>query len=262
VAALAVLLAGTPLLFVAKAVESRYALVPWVLLALAMLPALRAAPPRRAAGLAVLGAVLLALTAVPTWRGSMARLERMSAEGRFLSGMTPGDALRAPLSPPSALGPLHVQHGVLFGRESTADWFDDDLYLCGHQPRRIWTWSDARGGLVEADAAVRRAAAALCADLPVTAPLEASFRWRRGTLAWRLGPYRDGDYAFLLDSGRQAIPVPPVGGYRLGGASALELRIRHRAPDGRVVYSEPIRLQAGGGPVEYRQPRAGRPPAP
>jgi hypothetical protein len=253
--AVAALLAGGPLVVVATAIEPRYAVVPWVLLAFAMLPALRGRPPRLTAMVAAACALLVALTAIPSWRASMATLERMSAEGRFLSHMAPGDALREPISPPSALNPLHVHHQVLFGRPSTADWFYDDLYLCDHQPRRIWTWSVPGRTFVEADPAVRRAAAALCAGVPVTAPLEASLRRQGESLSWRLGPYRDGEYAFLLDSGRQSYVVPRIGGYRLRFVPELHLRIRYRGPDGHLVYSRPIRLPRGdGAPLDYRQP--------
>jgi hypothetical protein len=253
--AVAAFLAGGPLVVVATAIEPRYAMVPWVLLAFGMLPALRGRPPRLTAMVAAACALLVALTAIPSWRASMATLERMSAEGRLLSHMAPGDALREPLSPPHALDPLHVHHQALFGRPSAADWFYDDLYLCDHQPRRIWTWSAPGRTFVEADPAVRRAAAALCADVPVTAPLEASFRRQGESLSWRLGPYRDGEYAFLLDSGRRSYVVPRIGGYRLRFAPELQLRIRYRGPDGHLVYSRPIRVGRGdGAPLEYRQP--------
>jgi hypothetical protein len=253
--AVAAILAGGPLVVVATAIEPRYAMVPWVLLAFGMLPALRRRSPRLIAMVATACALLLALTAIPSWRASMATLERMSAEGRLLSHMAPGDALRGPISPPHALNPLHLHHQVLFGRPSTADWFYDDLYLCDHQPRRIWTWSAPGRTFVEADPAVRRAAAGLCASVPVTAPLEASLRRQGESLSWRLGPYRDGEYAFLLDGGRESYVVPRIGGYRLRFVPELHLRIRYRGPDGHLVYSRPIRLPRGdGAPLDYRQP--------
>jgi hypothetical protein len=89
-----------------------------------------------------------------------------------------------------------------------------------------------------------------CASIGAAAPLTASFRVVGSDLFWELGPYRAGQYRFVLDDGRVALPQPERAGFRMRGRpEALRLRVAYASPEGWVTYSPELSLQLVGSPV-------------
>lgn len=277
----AALLAVAPILPVATEVAPRYALASWLLLAVAFPFGVRRAAGRlreriaagggggssaRAVDAAVVAAVaglcLAALAAQrQVWAGELARDGRMSAENRAFLALGPGEVLAHPAGPPSSMNELAWFKRVHLGLADGADWYYDDLYLClrEHPPRAIWEYDPADGQARDVTARAETGARAFCSSIDWNAPLEVEIRRIGRSVFWSLGPYRRGDYAFVLDGGRQRFDVERRGGFQLPAARRLALRVRYRAPEGWVTYSPALEVDlAGGRPFRWsRTPAAG-----
>ncbi len=275
----AALLAVLPLLPVATEVVPRYAVASWLLLAAAFpfgarraLEGLRARAPHTATGtgraraietavvVAVAG-VLLAALAVnrQVWAKDLARYRRMSAENRAFLRLGPDDLLAHPAGPPSSMPELAWFKEVHLGLPAGAGWYYDDLYLCTRKraPRAIWEYDPARRRVRNMTAGVEARSRRFCSSIAWTAPLEATFRKIGHGVFWTLGPYRRGEYAFVLGDGRQLFEMPREGGFQLPAARRLALRVRYRSPEGWVTYSPELAINlARGEPFRWTRSAA------
>jgi hypothetical protein len=244
-------LALLPVLPVSTDFEPRFAFASWLLLAAGAGFAGRwaAAPGGRRRRLAVAAAALaLGCAAVVwwgAWRSEMERLAAMSEEGRRFLDLGRGDVLVHPLSPASALLNVNLLERELRDDPSPADWFEDDLYLCGSRaPRGTTFWAPTAAGKPEdVTARIEELRPQACRAAHNHRPLAASLRLRDGVLHWELGPYGEGSYAFVLDGGRYRFPAPRRGGFQLG-AGNLTVRVKYTSPEGWVTYSPLLRLSA------------------
>jgi hypothetical protein len=241
-----------PVLPVAKAQEARYGLGVWILVAvvIATAAALVDREGRRTAGAVLLGiataATLIANRAA--WNPAFAAAERMSAEGRWFLDARQGELLRNPAVPPSAMGEFAWLKTVL-QKPAGAAWFYDDVYLCESAGSgAIFEYQPATRRVAEVTEQVRRELPRTCEMEKATEPLWAHFRYARGVLRWRLGPYSAGQYRFLIANGIQSFDVPREEGFQLPG-DGLTLRIVHVDPDGHRVYSPPVPLDFINHPV-------------
>ena len=66
------------------------------------------------------------------WSVRFARVERMSAENRFVLELREGDILRQPLTLAASLRELEWMKEAVYRRPRGGSWFQDDLYLCLH----------------------------------------------------------------------------------------------------------------------------------
>lgn len=267
-------LALGPVLPVSVAIEPRFALGAWLVVAAALPFGLRALVRRsrkdereeRSAGrspatalpavLAFAAALLLyaaAWTGVRGGAGYLDRAERMSAEYRGFLDLGPDALLRHPLGPPASMEELrrfardvldHPPFGDRFG-----DWFYDDLYLCGPDgepdppPGPIHGFDPRTGRLADVTREIPALARSYCTAIRWDAPLEAELRPEPGgVLAWELGPYEEGRYAFVLDHGRLRYDLPREGAFHLRGLRAITLRVRYEDPEGWVTYSPEIEV--------------------
>ncbi len=228
----AALAAVGPVLPVSIELEPRYALGIW--LALVMTAAFAAIAMPRAGTALLVGAAICAIAANrQVWPGEMQRLRQMSTEGRAFAMLLPGDVLRNPTIPPSALGELQRLTG------SPAVGSYDDVLLCERQivPARLFQFDTTTRQVraiswheVERSCAMRR---------PL--PLYASFTLAAGdSFYWTLGPRQDGRYRFIL--GSQAFDVPRDGGFRLPTLRHVVLRVAYVAPEGWTSYSPALTL--------------------
>ena len=234
-------LAIVPIIPISKEMQPRFALASWIVLAAgAAIAASKRRPPTSFILLGTL--VILGLAVQRTaWPVELRRAQRMSDEGRFyFEEMQPGSFLRSPTVPPAAMGEVQWLKEIYAKRPAGAGWFADDWYGCTHDLSAaiVWQYSEGlhqfeRRSLAETSRACRGVR---------TEPLAAEFHHRGNALFWRLGPYREGHYRFLLAEGVQAFDVLPEDGFRFGDLAALTLRIRYQSPAGWVTYSDQLAL--------------------
>jgi hypothetical protein len=260
---LALLAAMLPVLPVSTQMEPRYAVPAWIVLSVAFAAGCRAlaesgSRTARRAGAALAAVACLAGLALnrQDWRVRFARIERMSAENRFLLGMREGDLLRQPLTLAASLGELLWMKESVFHRPPGGRWFQDDLYLCVHRGPlgRVWGYHPAARRVVDVTARLPELRARHCSSIRPQAPLSASFRVAGGALFWDLGPYAEGRYGFVLGDGAMAFEMPRRAGFRLQ-ERALPLRIKYESPAGWLTYSPELRLAIEeGSSLRWRRP--------
>jgi len=255
----ALALAAGPILPVSKEMQRRYALMPWLVWSIAFAagtdrfgvrrpqsplsgrePQLALRRDKAATAVAALQ-ILACVAAIAAnrqeWSHEFAKTQRMSDEARFFFHMPPDGLLRAPTVPPAAMGELAWLQSFA-GRPTGASWFFDDYFLCTGRTngKRMWEYVPSRRGVVEIKPpgcpAYRR-------DVPLTW----RFRYRDGSLFWKLGPYPNGKYHVLLGDGLQAFDVPREDAFRLPDIPGLTVRLRYDSPDGWTTYSRPIELR-------------------
>lgn len=239
----AALLALLPLVPVAAEVKPRYAALPWAVLVVAF--AAFASRLRRGVWLAALAALALLVANRVTWQREMARAERASVENQALLRLGTGEMLRQPATLPASLDEAQRYGRERLGLPAQGGWFFDDLYLCLHAPavRRLWQYDAASRRLVDETLRLDALRRDPCArQQHAAAPLEAWFRAGDGVLHWRLGPYEEGRWTFVLRDGASAFPVPRRGGFRLQSRAALPLYVRYDAPAGWTTYSPLLRV--------------------
>lgn len=194
-------------------------------------------------------AVVVLAVAIITFRvewGPAYRLfVRMSDEARVFAMLGAGDVLRNPATPPVSLQELGRMTG------SPARFVNDDLPLCnGTAPfRRVFEYDGAsrqvrettRANLQRSCAAIRRM------------PLSLSLHFEpSGAFYWTAGPYRDGQWAFILWE-RWVYDVPAVGGFRSPQIQRFDLRVRYTSPAGWRTYSPMLHVDPRNGPLSFRQ---------
>jgi hypothetical protein len=246
----AAILTILPAVPVSKAAGVRFAAMPWAL-AVAVFVSGCALLLEGSARARAAAALLLGLAAVSGFAANRARwnlqwleVERMSAEGRFLVSMAPGDLLRSPSLPPAAREETRWFREEYLHRPAGGAWFEDDFSLCGG-PRagRIWEYDVREDRVRDVTARARSRAAARCDSWKRNAPLRASLSFSGNALFWDFGPYVTGSYAILRNRGADATPVDRVGGYRLS-TPAISLMVRYVSAAGWVTYSPELTLDS------------------
>jgi hypothetical protein len=257
---IALCLALAPVLPVSTQMEPRFAVPAWIVLAVAFAAGCRALAERaapagrwdRGSGVALAAVACLSGLVLnrQDWSVRFARVERMSAEDRFLTGMREGDVLRQPLTPTASLGELQWLKENVFHRPRGGRWFQDDLYLCVHREPlgRVWGYDPAVRRVVEITARIPALRDRYCSSLRADAPLRASFRASGKALFWDLGPAEEGTYSLLLGDGTAVFEMPRRAGFQMQGAPLL-LRVKYESPAGWVTYSPELRvsLEKGAG---------------
>lgn len=249
---ISLLLAILPILPVSTQMEPRYALPAWLVVAVAFAAggkALEEKSRRAAWALAALALVSGLWLNRQDWSLRFAQAERMSAENRFLFGMSAADTLRQPATLAASLKELEWLRRNAFGRPPGGSWFQDDLYLCLHRdlPGKVWGYDDARHRVVDLTRRVPELRARHCSSIRSNAPLQADFRVTEGNLLWELGPYPEGRYVFLVADGAEAFEMPRNAGFQVAGLEELPLRIRYESPAGWTTYSPVLRLKIRDG---------------
>jgi hypothetical protein len=242
-----------PVLPVSTELEPRYALAAWVALVVAFVFGVRPLPGGAAAALVAALALLLANR--QAWAAELDGRRRMSSEHLALLEMGPGEMLRKPTAPSSALEQAALFARQVLDRDAAGGWFADDLYLCSGEREvgRLWQYDERAHRLVDATAELPALRRLHCDRLRRRAPLAVSLDRRDGVLRWTLGPYQEGSWHFVFDEGVAAFPVPRSGAYRVGEDSLGPLRVRYDAPDGWTTYSAVLAVPAAG-PSEWRRP--------
>ena len=258
---IALCLALAPVLPVSTQMEPRFAVPAWIVLAVAFAAGCRALTIRetgRWAGVALAAMACLAGLVLnrQDWSVRFARVERMSAEDRFLTSMREGDVLRQPLTPTASLGELQWLKENVFHRPRGGRWFQDDFYLCVHREPlgRVWGYGPDTRRVVEITAGIPSLRDRYCSSLRADAPLTANFRASRGALFWDLGPAAEGKYSLILGDGAALFEMPRRAGFQMQGRAPLLLRVKYESPAGWITYSPELRvpLEEGAG-VRWRR---------
>jgi len=238
----AILVAGAPMLPLAKEVNRRYVVVPWLAWSIAFAAATTRRD-RRLAAVLLIAAPLLAVAANRReWGHEFPLRRRMSDEARFFFYDMPPDALlRRPLTPPAAMGEVKWLKLVQFSKPA-GDWFYDDIFLCNGSAGSKRVYEYEGHGIAEITPRLPGIASHFCSALR-DAPLSATFHYRSPALYWDLGPYADGRYTAVLGEGVQAFEIPRRDALNLErGIPGLGLRIRYDSPAGWTTYSPPLTL--------------------
>lgn len=243
----AILVAGLPLLPLAKEVNRRYVVVPWLAWSVAFAAATTRRNERLAAALLVAVPLLAVVANRQEWRHEFPLRRRMSDEARFFFYDMPPDALlRKPLAPPAAMGEVKWLKTIHFVQPA-GDWFYDDIFLCngGANGKRVYEFEQTQ--IVDITSRVPDITTRFCRSIR-EAPLSATFHFRKPALYWDLGPYTDGRYSAVLGGGLQAFEIPRRDALNLGTATGLGLRIRYDSPAGWTTYSPELTLDFIGHP--------------
>ena len=237
--AAALVISLVPLVPLAAAIERRYAFALW-LCAAAAVAFLPRAVPRAGTALAVAVAAVSLLAFRVEWPAVYRDLLRMSDETRVLSMLGPGDILRDPITPPTTM--LELAH--LTGTEAHA--YYDELQLCapGTKLGRIFEYDAARREIRETG---RAGLDRVCASI-VEKPISVEIRFdAEHALHWKLGPYKNGRWAFVIAEGLVAYDVVAEGAFRRPGWDRFGVRVRYISPEGWRTYSPLV-------PVDSRIP--------
>jgi hypothetical protein len=238
----AILVVGVPMLPLAKEVNRRYVVVPWLAWSIAFAAATTRRSNRVAAALLIVVPLLAVAANRQEWRHEFPLRRRMSDEARFFFFDLPPDALlRRPLTPPAAMGEVKWLKTIHFARPA-GDWFYDDIFLCGGGAGGKRVFEYERTGIVEITPRVAGIATQFCGAIR-SAPLSAAFHYRNPALYWDLGPYAEGRYTAVLGNGLQAFEIPRRDALNLEkGIPGLALRVRYDSPAGWTTYSPELAL--------------------
>jgi hypothetical protein len=238
----AIVVAGAPLIPLAKEVNRRYVAVPWLAWSIAFAAATTRRDNRVAAALLVAVPLLAIAANRAEWRKEFPLRRRMADEARFYFYDMPPDALlRNALIPPASLGEVQWLKTVHFGRPA-GGWFYDDIFLCsgGAGSKRVFEFEGHQ--IVEITPRIGAIAKQFCGSIRNDAPLSAAFHFRNPALYWSLGPYADGKYSAVIANGVQAFGIPRRDALKLPGMPGISLRIRYDSPAGWTTYSPEIAI--------------------
>lgn len=238
----AILVAGAPLLPLAKEVKQRYVLVPWLAWSIAFAAAATRRDDRIANALLILVPLLTIAANRKEWGHEFPLRRRMSEEARvYFYDLTPDTLLRNPLTPPAAMGEVQWLKSVHFGRPA-GSWFYDDIFLCsgGAGGKRVFEHEGHQ--IVDITPRIGDITKQFCGSIRTDAPLSAAFHFRNPALYWDLGPYSDGRYSAVIANGVQAFEIPRRDALKLPGMPGIALRIRYDSPAGWTTYSPEIAI--------------------
>jgi hypothetical protein len=234
-----------PMLPLAKEINRRYVLIPWIAWSIAFAAGVAAMRNRRAANVLLVTVPLLAMVANRfEWRHEYPVRLRMSDEGRFLMSMGPTALMRNPVTPPAVLRELNWLKVMFLKLPSGASWFYDDFYLCANDTagREVWDYDPSRRTMKNITSSIPRVRSAHCGAIRWDKPLTVEFDFREPALYWKLAPYATGKYSALLGEGLEAFGIPRRDALNLPGVTELEVRIRYDSPEGWWTYSPPIKM--------------------
>jgi hypothetical protein len=231
--AVAIAVALIPILPVATELQPRWAFALWLVFSICVAFVPRALP---RGAIVVVIVLLLAIGAHATeWPARFRSVRRMSDEARVFVTLGPNDVLRNSETPPVTLGQLASRFPDAHGRAA-----NDDLDLCPATGtlHRVLEYDDRRREIVDEGP---KPIVDSCRGMR-TMPLSADFTFDEpGSFFWRLGPYSDGTYSFVLP-GAQTYEVHRDGGFRSPGLPGLTFRVRYRSPSGWTTYSPDIKV--------------------
>jgi hypothetical protein len=239
---IAIIVAGVPLLPLAKEVNRRYVAVPWLAWSIAFAAATTRRNGRVATALLVAVPLLAVVANREEWRKEFPLRRRMSDEARFYFYDMPADALlRGPRTPPAAMGEVQWLKTVHFGRPA-GGWFYDDIFLCGGGvgSKRVFAFEGRQ--IVEITPRIGAIAEQFCGSIRNDVPLTVAFHFRNPALYWDLGPYADGKYTAVIANGVQAFEIPRRDALKLPGMPGITLRIRYDSPAGWTTYSPDLAI--------------------
>lgn len=222
-----------PILPVATELQPRWAFALWLVFSISVGFASHALP---RGWIIVVIVFFLAIGAHATeWPSRFRSFRRMSDEARVFVTLGPGDVMRNAETPPVTFGQLAARFGDAHGGAA-----NDDLDLCRAAKRlnRILEYDDHRREIVDEGS---KPILDSCRTIR-SMPLAADFTFDEpGSFFWRLGPYGDGTYSFILP-GAQAYEVHRDGGFRSPGLPGLTFRVRYHSPAGWTTYSPEIKV--------------------
>jgi hypothetical protein len=264
----ALLAALLPVLPVSTHMEPRYAVPAWIAVSVAFAAGCRALSAegsrtgRRAAVALAAAACIAGLSLnLQDWSLRFARVQRMSAENRFLLATNAGNLLRQPLTLAASLWELRWMKESVFQRPRGGGWFQDDLYLCVHpEPLgRVWGYDAVADRVTDITTQIPAQRARYCSTIRPQAPLSATSHVSGGAIFWELGPYPEGKYSLILGDGTVALEMPRRAGFETRGLSVLPLRIKYVSPTGWITYSPELRFEVADGSNLDWSRRAGDP---
>jgi hypothetical protein len=239
---LAIVVAGVPLIPLAKEVNQRYVVVPWLAWSVGFAAAVTRRNERVAAALLVAVPLFAIAANRAEWRKEFPLRRRMSDEARFYFYDMPPDALlRNARVPPASLGEVQWLKTIHFGRPA-GGWFYDDIFLCGGGAgsKRVFEFEGRQ--IVEITPRIGEITRQFCRSIRNDAPLAVAFHFRNPALYWDLGPYADGKYSAVIANGVQAFEIPRRDALKLPGMPGITLRIRYDSPAGWTTYSPELAI--------------------
>jgi hypothetical protein len=241
----AVVVVISPLVPLAKEVNRRYVLIPWLAFAMAFAASAMSIRDKRLRVALLAFVTLLAVAANrQEWGREFVARQRMSDELRCFFEMPPSGLLRIPTSPPAVMRELNWVKLVYLGRPAGASWFFDDIYLCSHPSagKRVWEFDPKVLTVVEITGKMDEIAKRHCGSIRGSVPLSVHFHFDRPALHWEFGPYEQGSYSAIIADGFEVYHVPRREALYVPGVTALALRVRYDSPQGWTTYSPEMML--------------------
>lgn len=203
----------------------------------------------RLAGVAFIAMVFLTALASSrvVWADGLARSRHMSEDGKFYLRAGPENVLAHPAAPPwyyEGLDWLRRHYGLKAGPKM----YYDDIYLCGKSldGKKIWTYSPVKDRETEITGSILTLRRAFCGKVRWDADLKVKVDYGDSILRWRFGPYKNGEYAFVLGAAQWPYSVPRSGSIRTKLGSTPEFRVRYTSPNGWITYSPVLGLRREG----------------
>jgi hypothetical protein len=231
--AVAIAAALLPILPVATELQPRWAFALWLVFSMSVAFIPHALP---RGWIVVVIVLFLALGAhAMEWSSRFRSFRRMSDEARVFVTLGPADVIRNSATPPVTFGQLAARFKDAHGRAANDDF---DLCTATNTLHRVLEYDAHRHEIVDEGA---KPIVDFCRTIR-TMPLTADFTFDEpGSFFWRLGPYKDGAYSFILP-GAQGYEVRRDGGFRSPGLPGLMFRVRYRSPAGWTTYSPEIKV--------------------
>ena len=249
-----------PVLPALKVFALRYFLVPWIMIVVLITFISRDLWRYRTSGkiLTVILLCFLSLSAFTKnrsiWDDYFLRSRRMSLEGKFFyEDIGKDEILRKPLA-----SPYYFTGLTWLKKGNSGIWFYDDIYLCEHSliNKKIWEYSSLYGRMMDVTAVVADIKDKYCGKIREDASLSVSVEYKQGLLYWRFGPYKEGQYSFLLDDASVKFNVSPEGSHTGPLAEEVVFRVGYHSPEGWASYTPYLKMdiKENHGRIRWERP--------
>ena len=187
------------------------------------------------------------------WSSNLELYQRIVSEGRFfLFEAKEYDILRNPVEAPWYFEGLSWLKRYYYGVvRDNAKYFYDDIFLCEESvdKKYIWNYSPQVKRVENITRSVPALREAYCSKVRQNVPLKIRLAYASSRLSWEFGPYKNGNYSFILEGSAGKFDLPSSGTLKISLSGDTIVRIRYESPEGWITYSPPLRLRGTQHPI-------------
>lgn len=232
--------------------DSRHVFLVWGMISIVLSFALLRLWSMKACG-RIIGILLISLIiagvsfkAKVLWNNNIELYKQIESEGRFfLLEAKEQDILRNPLEAPWYFEGLSWLKRYYYGVvRDNAKYFYDDIFLCDESvdKKYIWNYSPQVKRVENITRSVPALREAYCNKVRQNVPLKIRLAYASSRLSWEFGPYKNGNYSFIICGGAGRFDLPSSGKLKIQLSGDMLGRVRYESPEGWITYSPPLRL--------------------